>query len=110
MVIERGAHDLQFRVLIMHRSLYVAMPHRSHDGSKISSSHQDSRTVIVPCAVENEFFRKAASLRACRKRLQIDLKCPDAERFDGNIQPSRLADFRSDPRFQDLMRRMNFPE
>ena len=30
-------------------------------------------------------------LRAFRKRLQIDLKCPDAERFDGNTQPSCLA-------------------
>lgn len=30
-------------------------------------------------------------LRAFRKRLQIDLKRPDAERFDGNTQPSCLA-------------------
>src|SRR5215471_5399456 len=32
-----------------------------------------------------------AWLRAFRKRLQIDLRCPDAERFDGNTQPSCLA-------------------
>ena len=69
MVIERGAHDFQFRVLIVHRSLYVAMPHRSHHRSKASSSHQDSRTVIVPCAVENEFFRKARLIARFSKEI-----------------------------------------
>jgi hypothetical protein len=59
MVVERGAHDLQLRVLIVHRSLYVTMPHRSHHGGKVSGSHQNSRTVVVSRTVKDQLFRKA---------------------------------------------------
>ena len=58
-LIERAAHDLQFRVLIVHRGLYVAVPHRFHYGSKVAGSHQNSRTIVVSRTVENQFFRKA---------------------------------------------------
>src|SRR5579864_5536798 len=58
-VIERSAHDFQFRVLIVHRGLYVAVPHRSHYSRKVAGSHQDSRTIVVSSTVENQFFRKA---------------------------------------------------
>lgn len=35
--------------------------------------------------------RSPTLYRATRKRLQMDLRCPDAERLDGNTQPSCLA-------------------
>ncbi len=58
-VIERSAHDFQFRVLIVHRGLYVAVPHRPHYSRKVAGSHQNSRTIVVSRTVENQFFRKA---------------------------------------------------
>jgi hypothetical protein len=58
-VIEPRAHDFQFRVLLVHRGLYVAVPHRSHYGRKVASAHQNSRTVVVSRTVENQFFRQA---------------------------------------------------
>jgi hypothetical protein len=36
---ERNAHDFQFGVLMVHRGLYVAAPHRSHYGRKVADSH-----------------------------------------------------------------------
>ena len=38
-VIERGAQDFQFRMLMMYRGFHVAMSHRSHDSGKTSGSH-----------------------------------------------------------------------
>jgi hypothetical protein len=64
LVIERSAHDLEFWMLILHRGLYVAMSHSSHHGGKVSASHQNSCPVIMSCAVEDQFFRKA-SLVTC---------------------------------------------
>lgn len=58
MVIERSAHDFQFRVLIVHSGLYVAVPHRSHYGRKVAGSHENSRAIVVSRTVENQFFRK----------------------------------------------------
>lgn len=43
---------------------------------------------VMACTVQLEFFRKPTSLRAFRNRLQIDLRCPEADRLDGNIFPS----------------------
>lgn len=59
MVIERSAHDFQFRVLIVHRGLHVAVPHRPHYGGKVAGSHQDSRTVVMSRAVKDQLFRQA---------------------------------------------------
>jgi hypothetical protein len=53
------AHDFQFRVLIVHRGLYVAVPHRSHYGSKVAGSHQNSRTVVMSRTVKDQLFWKA---------------------------------------------------
>ena len=58
-VIERSTHDFQFRVLIVHRGLYVAVPHRSHYGRKVAGSHENSRAIVVSRTVENQFFREA---------------------------------------------------
>ena len=58
-VIERIAHDFQFRVLIVHRGFYVAVPHRSHYGRKVAGSHQHSRTIVVSRTVEPIPSRKA---------------------------------------------------
>jgi len=58
-VIERSAHDFQFGVLIVHRGLCVAVPHRSHYGREVAGSHQNSRAIVVSRAVENQFFREA---------------------------------------------------
>jgi hypothetical protein len=58
-VIERGTHDFQFWVLIVHRGLYVAVPHRSHYGRKVAGSHQNSGTVVVSRTVKNQLFRNA---------------------------------------------------
>jgi hypothetical protein len=68
-VIERGAHDFQFRVLIVHRGLYVAMTHRSHYRGKVPGSHQNPRTVVMSRTVENEFFRKACSSASFSKEI-----------------------------------------
>jgi hypothetical protein len=57
--IERRSHNFQFQVLIVHRGLYVAVPHRSHYGRKVAGSHQNSRTVVMSRTVENQLFRKA---------------------------------------------------
>jgi hypothetical protein len=57
------------------------MSHGSHHGGKVSGSHQNSPAIVMSRTVENQFFRKA----------RFDLRCPDAERFDGNTQPSCLA-------------------
>ena len=34
-VIQRGADDIEFRMLIMHGSLYVSMSHGFHDGGQV---------------------------------------------------------------------------
>lgn len=57
--IERSTHNFQFRVLILHRGLYIAVPHRSHYGREVAGSHQNSRAIVVSRTVENQFFRKA---------------------------------------------------
>lgn len=54
-VIERSAHDLQFRVLIVHCGLNIAMSHRFHYGGKVSGSHQISRAVVMPRTIKNKF-------------------------------------------------------
>jgi hypothetical protein len=57
-VIERSAYDFQFRVLIAHRGLYVAVAPGSHHGRSIARSHQNSRTVVMSRTVKNQLFRK----------------------------------------------------
>jgi hypothetical protein len=58
-VIERSAHDFQFRVLIVHRGFYVTVPHRSHYGRKVAGAHQNSRPEVMSRTVKNQLFRKA---------------------------------------------------
>jgi hypothetical protein len=48
MVIERGGHDLQFRVLIIHRSLCVAMPHRSHGAANSKGTRRSLARYRMP--------------------------------------------------------------
>jgi hypothetical protein len=50
-VIERSAHDLQFWVLITHRSFHVPMSHGLHHGSEIPSSHENPSAVVMSSAV-----------------------------------------------------------
>ena len=73
-------------------SLYVAVPHRSHYGQQGCrfASELACRSHVAH-SKEPALSEGLALLRAFRKRLQIDLRCPDAERFDGNTQPSCLA-------------------
>jgi hypothetical protein len=90
-VIERGAHDFQFRVLIVHRGLYVAVPHRSHYCCKLAGSHQNSRTVVMSRTVENQLFRKACFIARFSEQIANRPQMPSPRRFDGNTQPSCLA-------------------
>jgi transposase len=46
------------KATVVHRSLYVAVPHRSHYGSKVAGSHQNSRAVVMSRTVKNQLFRK----------------------------------------------------
>jgi hypothetical protein len=41
-IIQRGADDMEFGMLIMHRSLYVSMSHRLHDGGQVPRPHENS--------------------------------------------------------------------
>jgi hypothetical protein len=54
---------------IMHRSLHVAMPHRSHHRGKVSGSRQNSRSVVMSRAVKNQFFRKAGDIASFPKEI-----------------------------------------
>jgi hypothetical protein len=57
--IERSTRNFQFSVLILHRGLYIPVPHRSHYGREVAGSHQNSRAIVVSRTVENQFFRRA---------------------------------------------------
>lgn len=88
-VIERGAHDLQFRMLIVQRGLYIAVPHRPHYGRKVAGSHQNSRAVVMSRTVKNQFFRKARFAARFSKR--------DCKLTSGALMRSALTEIPSPP-------------
>src|SRR5262245_42896043 len=55
-------------MLIMHRSLYVAMPHCPHDGSEVPSSHENPSAVVMTGAIKDQFFRKTSFLTRLSKQ------------------------------------------
>src|SRR6266849_9997977 len=55
-------------MLIMHRSLYVPMPHRPHDGSQVPGSHKNPSAVIMPGTIKDQFFRKGGLLPGLSKQ------------------------------------------
>src|SRR5215467_5442975 len=54
--IKRCAHDLQFRVLIMHCRPHVSMAHGAHDRREISCARQDACSIVVPRTVQHQFL------------------------------------------------------
>ena len=46
--IKSSAHDVQFRVLIMHCRPHVSMAHGAHDRREISYARQDACSIVVP--------------------------------------------------------------
>src|SRR5215813_10805548 len=47
-VIQRGADDIEFGMLIMHRSFYVSMSHGLHDGGQVPGPHENPCAVVMP--------------------------------------------------------------
>ena len=74
----------------MHCRPHVSMTYGAHDGREISCARQNACSIVVPRTVQHQ-FGNAASFRACRHKLQIDFRCPDADRLEGNTQPSGLV-------------------
>jgi len=51
--VERGAHDLQFGMLVVHSRLHIPVSHRFHYGREIPSAHEDPSAVVVPRTVQD---------------------------------------------------------
>ena len=55
-VVERSTNDLQLRVLVVHRSLYVSVSHGFHDGGEVPRSHENPGSIIVTRTIQNEIL------------------------------------------------------
>ncbi len=58
-VVQRSAHDLKLRVLVMHRSFHISVAHGLHYSSQIPSSHKNPSAVVMPRAIQDQAFGKA---------------------------------------------------
>lgn len=58
-MVQCGAHDFQFGMLVLHGSFHIRVPHRLHHRRQIPSSAEDASSLIVPSAIQHEIVRQA---------------------------------------------------
>jgi hypothetical protein len=54
--VQSCAHNLQLRMLVLHRCLHVSVAHRSHDGCQVSRSHENSCAVVMSCTIKHQIL------------------------------------------------------
>src|SRR5215831_8758791 len=58
--VDRRAHDLQFRMLVVHCRFDIPMSHRPHDRGQIPGSHKHPTAVVMARTVQDELLWKAS--------------------------------------------------
>jgi hypothetical protein len=79
----------------MHRSFHVGMAHCSHHRSQVPGTHKNPSAAVLAGTIKDQFFGKTGSLPHLSKQAIYEAQVPEAERLDGNTQPSVLVQHRA---------------